>query len=325
MGSNIRILSAGKYLPDNVLTNYDLEKMVETSDEWIVSRTGIKERRLARENEFTSDLAYKALLNAAEKISFDLNELDALIVATGTPDRLFPSTAARVHGLLGLKKEIASFDLLAACAGFSYAIEVARGLASQGYRYIAVVGAEVLSRFINWNDRTTCVLFGDGAGAIIFQSSDEPGFIYGKLYSNGSLEGLLEIPGGGSMLPSCTADSQEYKIKMLGREVFKYAVSELSSALNEALVKTQTKVNQLSGIFAHQANIRIINSVLERCGIPFEKSFNNIERYGNTSAASIPIIIAEYMETQGMKQNDLYAILSFGAGFVWGVHLYRHS
>lgn len=324
MVRNLRIVSAGRYLPESVLTNHDLERIVETTDEWIFTRTGIKERRIVKDSSCASDLALKALLDACRRCSLEPEELDAIVVATGTPDRLFPSTAARLHGMLGLKKNVACFDVLAACAGFSYGIEVARGLANLGYRYIAIVGSEVLSKFVNWKDRTTCVLFGDGAGAVIFESTDCEGFFYGKLYTDGSLEGLLEIPGGGSMLPCGLAHEESYKIRMNGREVFKYAVSELSSALLEALDKTGLSPHEIEAVFVHQANMRIISSVLERAGIPLEKSVNNIERYGNTSSASIPILVAEYIDGIGLKEGKNYAFLSFGAGFVWGIHLYRH-
>lgn len=324
MAKNLRILSAGRYLPEKVITNHDLERIVDTSDEWIFTRTGIRERRIANDTSCTSDLAAKALLDACDKCGLEPDELDAIVVATGTPDRLFPSTAARLHGMLRLKKEVACFDVLAACAGFSYGIEVARGLASLGYRYIGLVGSEVLSKFVDWKDRSTCVLFGDGAGALILESSDCEGFFYGRLYTDGSLERLLEIPGGGSMLPCGIAEERAYKIRMNGREVFKYAVSELSSALVEALTSTCLSPDDIEAVFVHQANMRIVTSVLERAGIPMEKSINNIERYGNTSSASIPILVSEYLEETGFKKGKNYAFLSFGAGFVWGIHLYRH-
>lgn len=324
MQPNLRIIGAGRYLPDEKITNFDLEKIVDTSDEWIYTRTGIRERRIARKDQSASDLAVLALKDAAQKADFDLNNLDALIVATGTPDRLFPSTAARVHGLLNLKKKTASFDVLAACAGFSYGVEVARGLALLGYKYIALVGAEVLTKFVNWKDRTTCVLFGDGAGAVIFEATEKAGFLYGRLYTDGKLENLLEIPGGGSMLPCLEAEEESYKIRMNGREVFKHAVSELSSALITAFDETGLKPSEIEVVFAHQANIRIVNAVLEKAGIPLKKSVNNIDRYGNTSSASIPILLSEYLETNELETGKNYVFLSFGAGFVWGAHIYRH-
>lgn len=320
----VRIVATGSYLPEKRLTNFDLEKMVETSDEWITARTGIRERRLASDNEATSDLAFKALKNLAEENDFDLNLIDVLIVATGTPDRLFPSTAARLHGLLGLKKKTASFDILAACAGFSYAFEAARGFSASGYEYIAVVGSEVLSKFVDWKDRSTCVLFGDGAGAIVFKSIPVNNILYSQLYTDGKLEHLLEIPGGGSLLPPFVSDPSDLKIKMAGREVFKHAVNELSEAVAGALKNTGLNPSDIEAVFAHQANIRIINAVLERVGIPEEKAFNNIAYCGNTSAASIPLLIDEYNKTFGLKEGSIYLIFSFGAGLVWGVHIYEH-
>jgi len=322
--SGIRIIATGSYLPEKRLSNFDLEKMVDTSDEWITTRTGIKERRIASDNEATSDLAYKALQNLAEKCDFDLKLIDVLIVATGTPDRLFPSSAARLHGLLGLKKETASFDILAACAGFSYAFEIARSFSASGYEYIAIVGSEVLSKFVDWTDRSTCVLFGDGAGAIVFKRIPDNNILYSRLYTNGKLDNLLEIPAGGSLLPPFNADPAAFKIKMAGREVFKHAVNELSMSVEKALMSVRLSPSDIEAVFAHQANLRIINAVLERVGIPPKKAFNNIAYCGNTSAASIPILIDEYNKRYGLKKGSVYLIFSFGAGFVWGVHIYEH-
>lgn len=319
---NSRIVACGSYLPERILTNFDLEKLVATSDEWITERTGIKERRIASHTQTTSDLAYLALKDAVENSNVSYKDIDAVVVATGTPDRLFPSTASRVAALAGLKETCASFDVLAACAGFNYSIEVARGLLTlSGYRTVAVVGAELLSKFINWQDRTTCVLFGDGAGALILQRSEIPGFIDGQLYSDGSLGELLEIPAGGAMNPS----GDEKFIKMNGREVFKHAVIKLSTAVNEILERTKTEPAEISYVIAHQANKRIIDAVIERTGLLADRCILNIDRTGNTSAASIPILFSELWKEGRIKHNDLILFMSFGAGFVWGVHLYRHQ
>lgn len=324
MGS-LRIVSTGSYVPEKVLTNFDLEKIVETTDEWITTRTGIKERRIANPDTASSDLAASALQIALENTRISVNDLDALIVATGTPDRLFPSTAVRTLKILNASKPIPAFDVLAACSGFNYALEVARGLSLlENYRYIAIVGAEVLSKFLNWKDRTTCVLFGDGAGAVVLEKTNTGGFIFGKLYSDGSLDELLEIPGGGSMLPAGKAPYEFYTIKMQGREVFKHAVVRLSEAVLHALDSSGISADNIERVFAHQANKRIIDAVCERTGIDPEKVLLNIDRYGNTSAASIPILIDEAFRSGLFKKGAYYLIFSFGAGFVWGVHIYKH-
>lgn len=321
-----KISATGKYLPRNVLTNNDLENLVETSDEWITERTGIKERRIADDTLSTSDLAYYALSDALKKYEIEADRIDALIVATGTPDRLFPSTATRVAKLLSAKNAIPAFDILAACAGFNYALEVGRSMIESGlYKMVAIVGAEVLSKFVNWKDRTTCILFGDGAGAVILEPSEKPGFLYSNLYTDGSLDYLLEIPGGGSILPANRASDEMYKIKMQGREVFKHAVTKLSAALSEALEKTSLKPSDIEALFAHQANKRIVDAVAERAGFTEEQIPTNIEKYGNTSSASIPLLLDEYISSRGLKAGKIYVFLSFGAGFVWGVHIYKHQ
>lgn len=319
---NCSIAAAGAYLPDRVLTNNDLEKMVDTSDDWITERTGIRERRIAEHHLTTSDLAYHALRDAVESSNMVYSDIDALIVATGTPDRLFPSTASRVAALSGLRENCAAFDLLAACAGFNYSVEVARGLLNlPGYRTVALVGAEMLSKFINWSDRTTCVLFGDGAGAIILKKNQSAGFIDGQLYTDGSLGSLLEIPSGGALDPH---GSERY-IKMKGREVFKHAVLKLSAAVKEVLDRNRIDPADINHVIAHQANKRIVDAVIERTGLNRNSCVLNIERTGNTSAASIPIAFSELWKQGKIEKNDLILFLSFGAGFVWGVHLYRHE
>lgn len=317
-----RIVATGAYLPERILTNFDLEKLVDTSDEWINERTGIRERHIADHFQTTSDLAYLALKDAVETSGLELSDIDAVVVATGTPDRLFPSTASRVAALAGLKESCAAFDILAACAGFNYSIEVARGLLMlPGYKTVAVIGAELLSKFINWQDRTTCVLFGDGAGAVIMERSNTPGFIDGQLFSDGTLGELLEIPSGGAMDPS----GKQRFIKMKGREVFRHAVTRLSSAVNSILERNGIDPAEISYVVAHQANKRILDAVRERAGLEAEKFVVNIDRTGNTSAASIPIALSELWKQDKIKPGDLILFLSFGAGFVWGVHLYRHQ
>lgn len=323
--ANLRIIGTGSYLPKKILTNFDLEKIVETSDDWITSRTGIKERRIAETNEASSDLAARALHAAVLDAGIDVNDLDVLIVATGTPDRLFPSTAVRTLKISGVTNNIPAFDLLAACSGFNYAVETARGFAAlKNYRKIAVVGSEVLSKFVNWSDRTTCVLFGDGAGAVIFEASDEPGFIYGRLYSDPELDELLHIPGGGSILPPCEAEKDAYTINMNGREVFKHAVTRLSEAVLEALETTGIPPEDIDGVLAHQANKRIIDAVIERTALKPASVLMNIEKYGNTSAASIPLLLDEANKAGKLRNGKYYIFMSFGAGLVWGVHIYRH-
>ncbi len=322
-----RIVGTGAYVPAKVMTNADLEAMVETSDEWITTRTGISERRIAAEGEATSDLAVATALPALTEAGVDPIDLDLILVATVTPDMLFPSTACMVQEKIGAKRA-AAFDISAACAGFVYGLAVADGLLRSGvYRHILLIGAETLSKFLDWTDRNTCVLFGDGAGAVLLQrSTGEPGLLSTHLYSDGAKWDQLLIPGGGSRQPpSADVLAQNlHKIKMAsGNEVFKIAVRSLEDAAITALKQNGREVSDIDLFIPHQANYRILHAVGQRLGLPDEKIYMNLNRYGNTSAASIPLALDEAVRAGRVKEGDLLLFAAFGGGFAWGASLVR--
>ncbi|MDI6851253.1 MAG: beta-ketoacyl-ACP synthase III [bacterium] len=322
----VRILGIGSYLPEKILTNEDLEKMVETSDEWIVERTGIKERHIAGPDEATSDLAYRASLKALKKAGITPQQIDGIIVAAASPDYLFPATACILQAKLGAKKAMC-FDIEAACPGFVYALEIARGLLSlPNYRYILIVGAETLSRLVDFSDRNTCVLFGDGAGAAVVTKDDsESDVLASYLKGNGEVHELLMLPAGAARKPASekTVSGKEHYIKMQGREVFKYAVMGMQEAAEKVLEKAGIMSEDIDWLVPHQANVRIIDATRERLGIPREKVYINIEKTGNTSAASIPIALAEMDEKGLLKRGQRVLLVSFGAGFIYGAILLR--
>ncbi len=306
-----KIAGTGIYLPKEVLTNFDLEKMVETSDEWITTRTGIKERRIAKE-ESVVEMAKEASLQALERAGVDAGDIDVVIVATLTPDKRFPSTACLLQAQLGIDKAYA-FDLSAACSGFLYALEVADGLLRSGKaEKVLVVGVEKLSEIVDWSDRSTCVLFGDGAGAVVLERSEEESDILAsKMYSDGSLWDILY------------ADKCGY-IRMKGRELFKVAVRNMEEACREVLKNAGVSPEEISLVIPHQANVRIINSLADKLEIPRDKVFVNIDRYGNTSAASIPIALHEAIEEGKLKRGDLVLMTAMGGGLTWGALLLRY-
>lgn len=322
----IKIVAIGSYIPEKVLTNIDLERMVETSDSWILERTGIKERHLASPEEATSDLAYRAALRALTKANMSPDQIDSIIVATASPDYLFPATACIVQSKLGAQRA-SCFDIEAACPGFIYALEIARGLLCiPDYRNILIVGAETLSRLVDFSDRNTCVLFGDGAGAaIVTRDSSESDILASFLKGNGEVHHLLMLPAGGSRNPASESTIREkgHYIKMQGKEVFKYAVTGMQEAAEKVLEKAGLSATELDWFVPHQANIRIIEATRERLNVPPEKVYVNIERTGNTSAASIPIALAEMEERGLLKRGHLVLLVSFGAGFVYGATLLR--
>jgi len=304
----VKIVSTGSYLPSKVLTNFDLETMVETSDEWISTRTGIKERRIS-ENEATSQLAFKASLRALEGINGDL---DLIVVATATPDAFFPSVACKVQALLENKGSIA-FDISAACTGFIYALYVADSiLRSKGLKRALIIGAERFSKIIDWKDRTTCILFGDGAGAVVLEKSEEEGILGFDLGADGSYGDLLYVNSVGS------DESPPYYLHMKGNEVFKVAVRTMVDSAKRVLEKTGISSNDISLLIPHQANVRIINAVAERLGISKDKIFINLNKYGNTSAASIPVALDEALRSGKVSKGDLVLLVAFGGGFTWG-------
>ena len=328
MARNAAITGTGAYLPENVLTNFDLEKMVDTSDEWIRQRTGIVERRIAEDDIATSDLSVHASRLAIKKAQIDPLEIEMILVATVTPDTFFPSTACYVQKGIGAKNASA-MDISAACAGFLYGLDLANGLIISGqYDTILVVGGEVFNNIVDWNDRNTCVLFGDGAGAAIVQATDEPkGIISSYIGSDGDYANidLLGIPAGGSRMPVTTEalDQNLNKIQMNGREVFKLGVRLMPEAAERALKKADVRVDEIDLLIPHQANLRIIEAVGQRLGVPREKVYVNVDKYGNTSAATVIIALDEAIQQGRAKPEDLILLVTFGAGLTWGGTLLR--
>jgi len=321
-----RIISTGSYVPENVITNNDLEQIVETSDEWIIERTGIRERRIANENQATSDLAYEAAHEALQRADLKPRDIDLIIVATISGDMPFPSTACFLQQKLGAKKA-AAFDLNAACSGFVYGLHIANSLIKSGmHSRILLVGAEVLSKFTDWRDRTTCVLFGDGAGAVLLEGTKEKHGIYSThIYSDGSLSDLIYLPGGGSKNP-CSRETilkKMHFMKMKGNETFKVAVRTLEELASRTLEENSLTPSQLSLLIPHQANLRIIQATAKRLDLPAEKVFINIEKYGNTSAASIPIALDEAVQSGRCRKGDYILLEAFGGGLTWASALLR--
>ncbi|WP_255654368.1 beta-ketoacyl-ACP synthase III [Cohnella sp. REN36] len=320
-GIPVGILGTGKYAPERRLTNQDLERMVDTNDEWIVSRTGIRERRIAAEHEATSDLAYEASVRALAAAGITADQLDLIIVATITPDMFFPSTACILQDRLGAKKA-AAFDLSAACSGFIYGLANASGFIALGtYKYALVIGADTLSRITDYTDRNTCVLFGDGAGAVVIGAVPEGrGFQSFELGADGSGGEHLRLPGGGSRVPSSerSVAERQHFMQMNGREVFKFAARIMGNAADEALRKAGVSKEEIDLLIPHQANIRIIQSSLERLNLPPEKCVINVDKYGNMSAASIPLALAEAVEEGRVKDGDRIVLVGFGGGLTWG-------
>ncbi len=316
----VSIIGTGSYLPEKVLSNRDLEKMVETSDEWIITRTGISERRIAAEGEHTSDLAAKAAVQALENAGITAEEIDLILVATVTPDMFFPSTACFVQAKIGAKNA-ACFDVSAACSGFLYAIEIAQQfITSHTYDTILVIGADKLSSIIDWTDRNTCVLFGDGAGAAVLRHrGGGHGVISTFMASDGGLSDILYIPGGGSRFPITkeNADSRLNCIKMNGKETYKHAVTSMLDAAHKVLADANLRIEDLACVIPHQANLRIIEAIAERMKLPLERFVVNLDRYGNTSAAAVAIALDEANRTGRMKVGDYVLLVVFGGGLTW--------
>jgi 3-oxoacyl-[acyl-carrier-protein] synthase-3 len=316
----VSIIGTGSYVPKRVLSNADLEKLVETSDEWITTRTGIKERRIAASDEFTSDLATNAAKAALENAGIDATEIDLIIVATITPDRFMPSTACIVQTKIGATKA-ACFDISAACSGFLYAIEIAQQfITSHTYETILVIGADKLSSIINWKDRNTCVLFGDGAGAAILRHrAHGHGVIATRMGSNGALADLLQVPGGGSACPITSESASESlnTIRMEGRETFKHAVTNMVDSARKVLDDAGLDATDLACVIPHQANLRIISAVAERLEVPLDRIMVNLDRFGNTSAAAVAIALDEANRTGRMVVGDYVLLVVFGGGMTW--------
>lgn len=325
---NAGILGTGFYVPEKIMTNADLEKIVETSDEWIVERTGIKERRIAEDNQPMSDLALRAAKDALADADVATEDLDLIIVATLTSDRIIPSTACMIQNLLGAK-HAAAFDLSAACSGFAYAASVAAQFIETGaYKKALVIGAETLSKYINWEDRNTCVLFGDGAGAAVLGQVEEGyGILSFDLGSDGSGGDAIQIPSSGSLMPVSkeSIDQKLNLIHMNGRDVFKFAVKAMGKTVKNSLAKIDMPQEKIDWLVPHQANIRIIESAAKRLSMPMDKVIVNIHKYGNMSAACIPIALAEAAAAKRFKKGDIIALSGFGAGLTWASCIIRWS
>lgn len=325
---NAGILGTGFYVPEKIMTNADLEKIVETSDEWIVERTGIKERRIAEDNQPMSDLALRAAKAALADAGVAAEDLDLIIVATLTSDRIIPSTACMIQNLLGAK-HAAAFDLSAACSGFAYAASVAAQFIETGaYKKALVIGAETLSKYINWEDRNTCVLFGDGAGAAVLGQVEEGyGILSFDLGSDGSGGDAIQIPSSGSLMPVSkeSIDQKLNLIHMNGRDVFKFAVKAMGKTVKSSLAKIDMPQEKIDWLVPHQANIRIIESAAKRLSMPMDKVIVNIHKYGNMSAACIPIALAEAAAAKRFKKGDIIALSGFGAGLTWASCIIRWS
>ena len=323
-GRTCAVAGVGSYVPSRVLTNADLQRMVNTSDEWIISRTGIKERRLAAPDEATSDLAAKAAVKAMANAQVTADQLDLIVVATVTPDMLFPSTACLVQEKIGAKRA-AAFDIEAACSGFIYGLEIGQQfIMSRTFDTVLVIGAEKLSSIVDWSDRNTCVLFGDGAGAAVLQNMpDSHGLLTAFMGADGSKGSVLCVPGGGSRCPA-SADSVANRLHFLrmdGKETYKNAVQAMLSAAQEVLRRCELDVSQIKCIIPHQANRRIIDAVGARLGARPDQLFVNLEKYGNTSAASVGIALDEAVSLGRIERGDLVLLTVFGGGFTWAAAL----
>ncbi len=322
----VGIIGLGKYLPENRLTNADLEKIVDTTDEWIIGRTGIRERRIARDDEATSDMAVRAAKKALENAKLKPEDIDLIIVATITPDMFFPATACIVQNKLGIK-HVPAFDISVACSGFMYGIAIANQFIKSGtYKHVLVIAAEKMSSVTDWKDRSTCILMGDGAGAAVLGEVKEGGILSVYLGADGSKGDLLNMPAGGSRLPASisTVEGRLHFLKMQGNELFRHAVKIMAEAALKAAEPLGLKGDDISLVIPHQANIRILNAVAKRMGIdPRKKVYLNIEKYGNMSAASSAVALTEAVEEGRVKKGDIILLDAFGAGLTWGAILIK--
>jgi len=316
----VSIIGTGSYVPEKILNNEDLSRMVDTSDEWITTRTGIKQRRIAAKDENTSDMATRAALNAIEQAKISPKEINLILVATATPDMLFPATACFVQKKIGATNA-ACLDVSAACAGFLFAVEIAQQfITSHTYDTVLVIGADKLTSITNWTDRNTCVLFGDGAGAAILRHrGGSHGVISTHIGSDGQYSDILFMPGGGSRCP-ITRDNVDLNlatIHMTGKEVYKQAVTAMLSAAKKALEQAGLSIHDIACVIPHQANLRIIEAIADRLGIPLEKFYVNLDRYGNTSAAAVAIALDEANRSGRIKAGDHILMVDFGGGLTW--------
>lgn len=318
-----RIIGTGGYLPEKVLSNHDLEKMVDTSDQWITERTGIKKRHIAAENETTCDLAEHAARDAMDAAGVTPDDIDLIILATTTPDRIFPSTACLLQQRLNIHG-CAAFDIQAVCSGFVYALGIADKFIRSGtHRCALVIGAETLSRIIDWTDRSTCVLFGDGAGAVVLSASDEPGILSTHLHADGEYKDLLSTTGGVSEGYPNDLDGTAY-ITMQGNEVFKMAVNTLGRIVDETLEANNMQKTDVDWLVPHQANIRIINATAKKLKLSTDRVVVTVQEHGNTSAASVPLALNEAVRDKRIQRGDTLLLEAFGGGFTWGSALLRY-
>ncbi|WP_018625002.1 beta-ketoacyl-ACP synthase III [Kangiella aquimarina] len=316
-----KILGMGSYLPEKVLTNADLEKMVDTTDKWITERTGIKKRHIAADDQSASDLGFEAAKKAIENSGIDASEIDMIVVGTATPDKMFPSVACYIGHALGIGG-VPAFDITTACPGFVYGLSIADQFIKTGHRKnVLVVGTEVLSRLVNWDDRSTCVIFGDGAGAAVVTGSDEPGILSTHIHADGGYGDLLYCNNG---LRGQLGEFPEPQIVMRGNEVFKVAVKTLSQIVDETLEANNMQKEDIDWLIPHQANIRIIQATAKKLGASMDKVVVAVDRHGNTSSASIPLAMCEAIEDGRIKRGDVCLLESFGGGFTWGSALIRY-
>ena len=321
----VEVVSTGRFLPERVLTNADLEKMVDTTDDWILERTGIRERRIADEMH-ASEMGAEASKVAMQRAEVTPGEVDLIVCATATPDRLLPATACDIQAILGATNA-AAFDVSAACSGFIYALSVAEGFLAAGRGEIAlVVSTEKMSSIVDWGNRSTCVLFGDGAGAVVLRRADNGrGVLSSFIRSDGTLAELLWRPAGGGRIPIDIAvlDQKTHMLQMAGREVFKAAVRSMAEAADQALLRAGLTGKDIDLFIPHQANIRIIEATARYAGVPMEKVFVNVDRYGNMSSATLPVALDEAVEQGRIKPGDTVLMVAFGAGFTWGSMVLR--
>ncbi len=316
----VGIIGLGKYLPDTVLTNSDLEKMVDTTDEWIVKRTGIKERRIARDEEATSDMAFIAAEKAIKDAKLKPQDIELIVFATITPDMFFPSTACILQNKLNING-IPAFDVSVACSGFIYGLAIANQFIKSGiYKHVLVVGAEKMSSVTDWSDRSTCVLMGDGAGAAVLGKVDDGGILSVHIGADGSKGNLLKMPAGGSRMPASikSVEARLHYLKMEGNELFRHAVKLMADAAKKVTEPLGLTGKDIDLIIPHQANVRILNAVARRMGVDLNKLYLNIDKYGNMSAASSAVALAEAVEENRIKKGDIVLLDAFGAGLTWG-------
>ncbi|PKQ21228.1 MAG: 3-oxoacyl-ACP synthase [Actinobacteria bacterium HGW-Actinobacteria-6] len=318
------ITGVGAFLPERIVTNDDLATMVETSDEWIRTRTGIRERRFVSEGETTSDLGAGAALAALADAGLEPSDIDLLVVGTSSPDMIMPSTACLVQAKIGLT--CPAFDVMAACTSFIYAIHTATTAIESGRaRRVLVIGADALTRLVDFSDRRTCVLFGDGAGAFVLEASEGPGVLGIDLGSDGSRPEVLQVAAGGATMPASiqTVEDGLHFLSMNGQEVFKFAVRTIPATTKKALAASDLSIDDLTWLIPHQANQRILDTVADRLKLPHERVFSNIELLGNTSAASIPLAVNDLYTSGNLRQGDVLALVGFGAGLTWGAAIVR--